>query len=541
MGIPVRVLLCCGVVCLVLGCSEPYGSGSGSGPAYERICGEVCQRTVDLGDHLASIEDEASLEAALPKVRSTVDDIVKALKRQNEIVSSGFQPSEAIEEKWKAKLAESMEGVAPQHDRLAGIRGFEKIKAEIIRLTKIPPPKVPTQAASKSGRPKVSKQMQDDLTALGRLYHASYDTNKKFVSSWKEAEDFCRRSGRQSDLELLRRLKSQGVTVHWGIHFRGALLCLDGHVEAATPGELMAFLAFQMDNDLKAFGKTPPVPVKFAAGTKQQNPRPGFMILREPWPPDSAPPKPPLVPPPVPPPSRPAEEPAGGGAAPGLGQNAATPSKSEPKPPLDQPATDPADPVPGRPNPFGAGPWRGMSMDDLQRPPTIRFGGPVQPTAPLHAGPHPATPLSTVKTIDSQLVGGSLGWPWRTVDTAGRPVIGVRHSLGRWDDQDTLGIFEPIFDRKNSPPGANELFAKDGYAVGAIQVDGADFVNAVRVAFMRIEGDRLNPKDTYISDWIGKLTGRDPVTINGNGAIVVGVHGRRGAILNAVGLVCKAE
>ena len=85
------------------------------------------------------------------------------------------------------------------------------------------------------------------------------------------------------------------------------------------------------------------------------------------------------------------------------------------------------------------------------------------------------------------------------------------------------------------------MFAKDGYAVGAIQVDGADFVNAVRVAFMRIEGDRLNPKDTYISDWIGKLTGRDPVTINGNGAIVVGVHGRRGAILNAVGLVCKAE
>ena len=120
-------------------------------------------------------------------------------------------------------------------------------------------------------------------------------------------------------------------------------------------------------------------------------------------------------------------------------------------------------------------------------------------------------------------------------------MIGVRYTLGSWGVQDAVRTFEPIFERKNSPPKADELFAKDGYAVGAIQVDGANFVNAIRVAFMRTEGDRLNSKDSYVSDWIGKPTGRTPETINGNGALVVGVHGRGAAVLDAVGLVCRAK
>jgi hypothetical protein len=81
------------------------------------------------------------------------------------------------------------------------------------------------------------------------------------------------------------------------------------------------------------------------------------------------------------------------------------------------------------------------------------------------------------------------------------------------------------------------IAARDGYAVGAIQVDGDQFVNAIRIAFMRIENDRLNTKDKYISDWIGVPQGSQPETISCAGSPVVGIFGRGTAVVDAIGLV----
>lgn len=120
-------------------------------------------------------------------------------------------------------------------------------------------------------------------------------------------------------------------------------------------------------------------------------------------------------------------------------------------------------------------------------------------------------------------------------------MIGVRHRMGRWGGKEMVKSFDPLFEHGRPRAGYDELFAKDGYAVGAIQVDGDQYVYAIRVAFMRIDGDRLDPNDSYVSDWIGNPTGQTPTTLNGEGACVVGVHFRATLILDAVGLVFKGE
>lgn len=120
-------------------------------------------------------------------------------------------------------------------------------------------------------------------------------------------------------------------------------------------------------------------------------------------------------------------------------------------------------------------------------------------------------------------------------------MIGVRYRLGSWAGKDAVQSFDPIFERSRPQARHGELYAKDGYAVGAIQVDGDEYVYAIHIAFMRIEGGRLDQKDSYVSEWIGVPTGLSPKTLNGNGAFVVGVHGRGAMILDAVGLVFKAE
>jgi hypothetical protein len=48
---------------------------------------------------------------------------------------------------------------------------------------------------------------------------------------------------------------------------------------------------------------------------------------------------------------------------------------------------------------------------------------------------------------------------------------------------------------------------------------------------------RLDPKDSYTSDWLGRPSGREPKVVGGKGQAVVGVHGRRGAVIDAIGLV----
>ena len=83
--------------------------------------------------------------------------------------------------------------------------------------------------------------------------------------------------------------------------------------------------------------------------------------------------------------------------------------------------------------------------------------------------------------------------------------------------------------------------AKEGYAVGALDIKSNPYVAAIRVVFMRLGDDgKLDKEDTYKSEWFGaRNVGGTPETVGGNGRKVIGIHGCRILILDALGLVME--
>ncbi len=69
-------------------------------------------------------------------------------------------------------------------------------------------------------------------------------------------------------------------------------------------------------------------------------------------------------------------------------------------------------------------------------------------------------------------------------------------------------------------------------------VDAADLVTAVQVVFMKIRPEGLpDPQHAYRSERVGRPSGREARLLGGTGKPVIGVHGRRGAVIDGVGLI----
>ena len=86
---------------------------------------------------------------------------------------------------------------------------------------------------------------------------------------------------------------------------------------------------------------------------------------------------------------------------------------------------------------------------------------------------------------------------------------------------------------------AKEIIAKDGYAVGGVIAEGDKLVMALQIVFMRIEGNRLNPNDTYKSEWFLKQGSTDLQTLGCTGEFIVGTHGWAGTCIDSLGLIIK--
>jgi uncharacterized RDD family membrane protein YckC len=153
------------------------------------------------------------------------------------------------------------------------------------------------------------------------------------------------------------------------------------------------------------------------------------------------------------------------------------------------------------------------------------------------------------ETVDTRLVGFSIGQDYREVRTEGAVLIGFEFGLGKAGNNDVIYALKPIFgSAKGEIDGARVgLFtnfndgkkviktkvtktyvvkARPGYCVGGITVQGGLVINAMSVQFMAIDGSQLNPKNTYSSDWVGDRTGNDTV-LDGKGAPVLGITGKK--------------
>ncbi len=161
-----------------------------------------------------------------------------------------------------------------------------------------------------------------------------------------------------------------------------------------------------------------------------------------------------------------------------------------------------------------------------------------RPSSPPNSQP-PGAP--TGEPRDTKLVGGSGGFPFRMLGRDNQHLVGIQYGIGSWAGRQAVSIRMAVFDPKQRPR-SGLLVAKPGYAIGALTVDAEDLVHALLITFMRIKPDgSLDPSDSYMSPAIGNPAGHTPVVLGGTGAPVVGIHGRRGIVLDAVGLVICGE
>jgi hypothetical protein len=142
---------------------------------------------------------------------------------------------------------------------------------------------------------------------------------------------------------------------------------------------------------------------------------------------------------------------------------------------------------------------------------------------------------------DTELIGGATGKPQRIVN-ANAIVYGFDCAFGSWNGIRSISQFVPLFSpnqRRRLPAGE---IAREGYAVGAVNVNASDYVVGAQLVFMRIKDDgQLDVNDSYMGEWMGEPAKDKPRTLTGDGSPVIGIHARRGAVIDALALVIKRQ
>ncbi len=142
-----------------------------------------------------------------------------------------------------------------------------------------------------------------------------------------------------------------------------------------------------------------------------------------------------------------------------------------------------------------------------------------------------------IKTVRQ---GGGGGGAFDEVGPAGSRLVGF-HLV----DGGAINVLQPMYrgpggvvagvSHGGNPGTAVDVIAKEGYAVGAISVRSGEWIDAMRVVFMRIRGKRLDPSDSYESPWYGGSGGGE-TKLGGDGSPVVGVFGASGDNIDSIGL-----
>jgi WD40 repeat protein len=142
---------------------------------------------------------------------------------------------------------------------------------------------------------------------------------------------------------------------------------------------------------------------------------------------------------------------------------------------------------------------------------------------------------------DTAFAGGSGGSRRRTA-RPGEFLRGIECEAGEVDGTRSITYFSPIFAKERPCRLSQGEVARDGYAVGAVNVDAQRFVHAVQLVFMRVtdKGD-LDPNDYYVGEWLGTPAGKQRQTLTGGGRAIIGVHLQKGVVVNALALVVEGK
>ena len=115
-------------------------------------------------------------------------------------------------------------------------------------------------------------------------------------------------------------------------------------------------------------------------------------------------------------------------------------------------------------------------------------------------------------------------------------LVGLEIGLGNFGNLDVVKAIRPIYRTDDDETLGNQygtppknvvvIKAKPGYAVGSMTVRSGLVVDGLSVTFMRVLVGKLDPADSYQSDWIGNRTGGSETTLKGDGTQVIGIVGK---------------
>jgi hypothetical protein len=157
-------------------------------------------------------------------------------------------------------------------------------------------------------------------------------------------------------------------------------------------------------------------------------------------------------------------------------------------------------------------------------PPIGPVGPPGQQTEAIAGGAATDPQFTDLVPAQAKLVGFEVALG----EDGMNPTVRAVRPIYRANDKQTLGEWQGV---KKDAKELVKVVAKTGYAVGAITVKPGTNVAGFMVKFMKIAGDKLDPNDSYESEWIGTKDGPGPAptTLGGKSDPPRGVLGRTNA------------
>jgi S1-C subfamily serine protease len=160
----------------------------------------------------------------------------------------------------------------------------------------------------------------------------------------------------------------------------------------------------------------------------------------------------------------------------------------------------------------------------------------------------PETKGPAAKVDRGPRIQGGGGQEFRDATPPGGALVGLEVGLGKFVRNDVVKAVRPIY-RVGDKESFGEQFgtqltnvvkvvAKPGYAVGAIALKTGLGVDGLSITYMKLADGKLDPKDSYESEWVGGGGDKQSVKIGGDGTLVVGVLGRtNGRDVTGLGLI----
>jgi tetratricopeptide (TPR) repeat protein len=169
---------------------------------------------------------------------------------------------------------------------------------------------------------------------------------------------------------------------------------------------------------------------------------------------------------------------------------------------------------------------------------------PQDPPLTLVSGPGNSPPAGSKGREPCQTTapyGGQGGLAFYDLAPAGGLLVGFRLS-----EKDVINSIQPLYRaagklvegrQYGTPSGANvELLAKDGYAIGEVNLKTSNAVHGLGVTYRPIVGGHLDAASRQRSVWVGGIGGGREVQL-GNGTPIYGIHGAAARNLDALGLI----